>query len=88
VKVDVGRSSSLSGQIIAADAAGPEVSAPGGNARVRMINGKKYVWARGAVGTQFPGFWIPEEDARYDDPKRGVKSQENLRRLQEDIGRQ
>ena len=65
INVDVARPSKLSGTISSGGAAAAETTkAPEGyekvKANVKVINGKRYVWVPGAIGSNMGGKWVEE----------------------------
>ncbi|HSH40233.1 MAG TPA: carboxypeptidase-like regulatory domain-containing protein [Chthoniobacterales bacterium] len=58
------------------------------NKNVRIINGKRYVWVGGQIGSQMGGKWIPEEEAEAMNPNASRRNAgEGLQRMQ-DLGAQ
>lgn len=55
MKVDVAREMNLTGQIAEAGAATADTK---GNSKVKYINGKKYVWVSGELGSHLGGRWV------------------------------
>jgi len=59
MKVDVGPGLNLTGQVAAG-----AITAPGqSNARVKIVNGKRYVWVGPETGSNMGGRWVEEGEA-------------------------
>lgn len=84
--VEVGPAAKVSGQVTPTQATAAQASTKG-NAKVRIINGKRYVWARGEIGSHMGGRWVLEEDAVAASKGEGRNSAEMLRDIQ-DLGSQ
>ncbi len=85
--VEVASANKISGQITPTQATAAAAGAKS-NANVKVINGKRYVWVRGEIGSNMGGKWVPEEDAEKTDPNASRRSAtEGLRRVQ-DLGGQ
>ncbi|HEY2799561.1 MAG TPA: carboxypeptidase-like regulatory domain-containing protein [Chthoniobacterales bacterium] len=56
MKVEVDKAMTLTGQV--ADAATAATNATASNGRVKYINGKKYVWEEGEMGSNLGGRWV------------------------------
>ena len=82
--VEVAPASKVSGQVTAAAATAANAKS---NAGVKIINGKRYVWARGELGSHMGGKWVPEEEATAVGKGDGRGSAEMLRSIQ-DMGNQ
>lgn len=56
IKVDVGRGLNITGQL----STGKAVTVESSNARVRIMNGKRYVWVGPETGSNMGGRWVEE----------------------------
>lgn len=62
--------------------------APKGTSKVKIVNGKRFVWVGPEIGSQMGGRWIPEEDAVATNPDGARRNaRDNLRKMQ-DLGGQ
>lgn len=98
MKVDVAKGSSLTGKVVTgalatAQPAAAQVNAaqPGTDAvraNVKVMNGKRYVWVPGPVGSQIRGRWVEEgsEAARLSTSNKKGEDAEVLRRFQDGSG--
>lgn len=94
MKVDVAKGTSLSGKIVTGSlAATQEVkAAPEGmepvRANVKIINGKRYVWVPGPIGSQIRGRWVEEgsEASRISTSNKKGGDAEVLRKFQDASG--
>jgi len=86
MNVEVPKTAPLTGRITAATAATAQLeTATSGNTKVKVMNGKRYVWVRGEIGSQIGGKWVLEEDAKADGKHVTRDSKEMLRKVQ-DLG--
>jgi hypothetical protein len=77
MKINVGNDLNITGQLTSARAGA--VGAKGG--KVRMINGKRYVWVTSSTGSNLGGRWVEEGSARAENV---IKLDENaVRKFQE-----
>lgn len=84
--IEVAPASKVSGQVTPTPATAQ--AATKSNANVRVINGKRYVWVRGEIGSHMGGKWIPEDEAVATNPTGAKRSAtETLTRMQ-DLGGQ
>ncbi|HMJ06821.1 MAG TPA: carboxypeptidase-like regulatory domain-containing protein [Chthoniobacterales bacterium] len=60
MKVEVGHGLNITGQVAAGDAA---VLASTGGAKVKVMNGKRYVWLAAETGSHMGGRWVEEGSA-------------------------
>jgi hypothetical protein len=89
--VDVSRASKLTGQVATSGVAKAESSgpAPAGTekvkANVKMINGKRYVWVPGPIGSNIGGKWVEEgtEGAALSTSNKKGGDREVLQRVQD-----
>ena len=83
--VEIAPASKLSGKVtVVPMTAAQQQAAAKSDKNVRIINGKRYVWARGEIGSQMGGKWIPEEEAQAVNPNRSRgDATEGLQRIQD-----
>lgn len=62
MKVDVGAGLNITGQVVTGQIAGA-AGAGGGNAKTKMMNGKKYIWVGPETGSHMGGHWVEESMA-------------------------
>ena len=83
--VEVDHAAKVNGKVTAAPmSAAQQQAAAKANKNVRIINGKRYVWVRGEIGSHMGGKWIPEEEAEAVNPT-GTRSSaaEGLQKMQD-----
>lgn len=58
MRVEVTRAASVTGQVAEVGAATSGLTDTEGNRKVKYINGKKYVWISGELGSSLGGRWV------------------------------
>ncbi len=87
--VDVVAGKSVSGQVTAMPIQGAQAAAASSNNKnVKIINGKRYVFVRGEVGSQMGGKWVPEEEAVAVNSKDSRRNAAEFLRRTQDLGGQ
>ena len=84
--VQIAPAAKLSGTVTAL-AAQAVAATKGTNPNVKIINGKRYVFVRGEIGSQMGGKWVPEEEAGVANKNETRDSRDMLRSMQ-DLGSQ
>ncbi len=59
MKLEVGAGLNITGQVVSGSLAGAQ-TASGSNARVKVVNGKRYVWVGPETGSNMGGHWVEE----------------------------
>lgn len=70
MKVDVGNGLNITGQVASGSEAVAQ-SGSSGSAKVRIINGERYVWVGPETGSNIGGRWVEEGSIRHSRVKRG-----------------
>ncbi len=87
--VDVAAGKNVSGQVTATPMQGAQAAAArANNKNVKVINGKRYVFVRGEIGSQMGGKWVPEEEAVAVDSKDSRRSAAEILRRTQDLSGQ
>ena len=84
--VEIAPAAKLSGEVTAIATKAAAVS-NAASSNVKIINGKRYVYVRGEIGSQMGGKWIPEEEAGVANKNERRDSSDMLRSMQ-DLGNQ
>lgn len=84
--VEMASTNKVSGRVTAT----PATAATGGknDPNVKIVNGKRYVFVRGEIGSNMGGKWIPEEEARKSDPNRDRRNATEATQRIQDLGSQ
>ena len=87
--VEIDPASKVSGKVTAVPmTAAQQQAAAKANTNVRIINGKRYVWVRGEIGSHMGGKWVPEEEAMAVNPNSSRKDAAEALQKMQDLGGQ
>ena len=81
--VEISPAAKVGGTVTGAQVLTAQQPAPKGTSKVKIMNGKRYVWVGPELGSHMGGKWVPEEDLRAGDPNARRNSQSALRGLQD-----
>lgn len=79
MKVEVGEGLNIAGQVVAAQ----QGVASSGNAKTKMVNGKKYVWVGPETGSNMGGHWVEEGVANRQSSNLSKGDSSGLRNMQD-----
>ncbi len=85
--VEVGGAAAVSGQVTPMKDV-PVAANAKSSANVKIINGKRYVYVRGELGSNMGGKWIPEEDAGATNPDGSKRNAGDFLTKMQDMGGQ
>lgn len=82
MKLDVGAGLNITGQVVNGPIGGAQTAA-GSNARVKIVNGKRYVWVGPETGSNMGGRWVEEGSANVPQQNMSRMSNSSVQGMQD-----